>query len=182
MPAKKTRPLSPPLLAAGLLALSLGVGALLMFFPWQGKHPGSIQVPQGRELKLYFASLDDGQYLLRPFRIQDNLVWVEQIKNIIEAMFAQPSASGETSLWPFVLRVRSVFLMKSGTLVLDLEEGVTYNQNSTAAAELRVVRSLTNTLVANFPEVRAVKFLVNGSEAETLAGHIDISRAMGEND
>jgi len=39
-----------------------------------------------------------------------------------------------------------------------------------------VVRTLTK----NFPEVRQVKFLINGQEEETLAGHLDITRPFGE--
>ncbi|HET9869330.1 MAG TPA: GerMN domain-containing protein, partial [bacterium] len=37
--------------------------------------------------------------------------------------------------------------------------------------ELLVVRGLIETLSKNFPEVRAVKILVNGQEAPTVAGH-----------
>jgi hypothetical protein len=35
-------------------------------------------------------------------------------------------------------------------------------------------------LVQNVPEVRQVRFLVDGREVQTLAGHIDLSRSFGK--
>lgn len=183
MSSKTWRKRAPSWIAAAAVLALLGAGYFLIFHPGRRQAPGSaIQMTQGRELTLYFMSAADGKYARRPLRVQENLPWADQIKNIIENMFEKSAAPGEASLWPFQLRVRSVYLLAAGTLVLDLEEGVQYNQAVSAASELGVARSLVHTLLSNFPEVRSVKFLINGSEAETLAGHIDISRVWDEND
>jgi hypothetical protein len=44
--------------------------------------------------------------------------------------------------------------------------------------ELMAVYSVVQTVMANFPEAKRVRILVNGEPAETLAGHINIQRAL----
>ena len=34
---------------------------------------------------------------------------------------------------------------------------------------------MVNTVMQNFYEIKGVRFLVNGREAQTLAGHVDLS-------
>jgi hypothetical protein len=40
---------------------------------------------------------------------------------------------------------------------------------------------MVNTLALNIPEIEAVKILIEGREAKTLAGHIDIRRPFRAN-
>ena len=42
--------------------------------------------------------------------------------------------------------------------------------------ELLALYAMVNTLSQNFEEIRQVRFLVDGREAQTLAGHIELSR------
>jgi hypothetical protein len=44
--------------------------------------------------------------------------------------------------------------------------------------ELLAVYALVNSLTQSIPEVRQVRFLLDGREAQTLAGHIDLSRSF----
>ena len=46
---------------------------------------------------------------------------------------------------------------------------------------MMTIWSIVNTLVLNVPEIEAVKILIGGGEAETLAGHIDLSRPLRAN-
>jgi hypothetical protein len=43
------------------------------------------------------------------------------------------------------------------------------------ATEMLTVRSMVATLHANLPRIVAVRFLVEGQPAQTLAGHADLS-------
>lgn len=80
------------------------------------------------------------------------------------------------------LRLRALYLDASGAAYLDLSP-VSANQKEIRASaedELLAVYALVNTLVQNVPEVRQVRFLVDGREVQTLAGHIDLSRSFGK--
>jgi hypothetical protein len=42
--------------------------------------------------------------------------------------------------------------------------------------ELIALYAMVNTLSQNFEEIRQIRFLVEGREVQTLAGHIELSR------
>ena len=77
------------------------------------------------------------------------------------------------------LRLRALYLDASWTATVDLSAAAPNQKEIRASAEdeLLAVYALVNTLTQNFPEVRQVRFLMDGREAQTLAGHIDLSRA-----
>lgn len=78
------------------------------------------------------------------------------------------------------LRLRALYLDAGGTAYLDLSPVVTGQKDIRASAqdEFLAVYALVNTVVQNFAEVRQVRILVDGREAQTLAGHIDLSRSF----
>ena len=77
------------------------------------------------------------------------------------------------------VRLRALYLDASGTATLDFSAASPNQKEIRASAEdeLLAVYALVNTLTQNFPEVRQVRFLMDGRETQTLAGHIDLSRA-----
>lgn len=77
------------------------------------------------------------------------------------------------------LRLRALYLDASWTATVDLSDASPNQKEIRASAEdeLLAVYALVNTLIQNFPEVRQVRILMDGREAQTLAGHIDLSRA-----
>jgi hypothetical protein len=77
------------------------------------------------------------------------------------------------------VRLRALYLDATGTATVDLSAGSPNQKEIRASAEdeFLAVYALVNTLTLNVPEVRQVRFLMDGREAQTLAGHIDLSRA-----
>ncbi len=75
--------------------------------------------------------------------------------------------------------VRGAFLLPDGTAFVDLG-GPTLTQGwgTGSHQELMAVYSVVETVVANFPEAKKVRILVNGEPAETLAGHVSLRRAL----
>ncbi len=172
-----------PLWLAAFGVLALCGLAVLLFAPPSGRGPSLPAAPQqpAREVTLYLAAAG-GEYAQQAFPVPQRATEEEQIRAVLERLAAQPEKRGDASLWPFPLRLRALYLRKNGLLILDLEDAVQYNQAAGAEAELLAVRSLVHTLTQNFPRLRAVKFLKNGSEQETLAGHVDISRPLSDED
>jgi hypothetical protein len=47
-----------------------------------------------------------------------------------------------------------------------------------ADEELTIVASVVDTVLQNVAETRTVRLLVNGEPAETLGGHVDLTRPL----
>jgi hypothetical protein len=80
------------------------------------------------------------------------------------------------------LQLRALYLDAAGTVYLDLLPVAAGQKEIRASVqeELLAVYALVNTVAQNFPEVRQVRVLVDGREAQTLAGHIDLSRSFAK--
>jgi len=71
--------------------------------------------------------------------------------------------------------VRAVYLVDPGLVVVDLNAAFANGHRSGVLEEELTVASMTQTLSANLPDILRVKFLVEGRERDTLAGHADLS-------
>jgi hypothetical protein len=71
--------------------------------------------------------------------------------------------------------VRAVYLIGNDTAIIDMSPQFATEHPSGVLAESLTVASLVQTLAANSPGLQRVKFLVDGRERETLAGHADLA-------
>ena len=82
-------------------------------------------------------------------------------------------------LFPADVVLRGAYLLPDGTAFVDLGgPTLTKGWETGRHQELMAVYSLVQTMVANFPEARRVRILVNGAPAETLGGHVALSRSL----
>lgn len=70
--------------------------------------------------------------------------------------------------------IRDVYLMTNGAVVVDTTPEFAEGHPSGILPEELTLISLIETLAANVPNVTRVKFIVDGKERETLAGHADL--------
>ena len=100
---------------------------------------------------------------------------------VVRELMKGPAAAGSAGmrLFPADTVVRGAYLLPGGTVVVDLG-GTTLSQGwgTGSHQELMAVYSLVQTLTANFADARRVRIVVNGSPAETLAGHVSLSRSL----
>jgi len=89
------------------------------------------------------------------------------------------SNAGVPKIFPPDTAVRATFLLPDGTAFVDLG-GPTLAQGwgTGSHEELMAVYSVVQTVTTNFPEAKRVRILVNDEPAETLAGHVNLSRAL----
>jgi len=71
--------------------------------------------------------------------------------------------------------IRDVYLIEPGLAIIDLNAVFADNHRSGVLVEELTIVSLVQTLSANIPGITRVKFLVEGRERDTLAGHADLS-------
>ena len=100
-----------------------------------------------------------------------DLVMRELIKGSVNA--------GVPRLLPADTVLRAAYLLPDGTAFVDLG-GPTLTQGWSTGShqELMAAYSVVQTVVANFPEAKRVRVLINGQPAETLGGHISLSKAL----
>jgi len=75
--------------------------------------------------------------------------------------------------------IRDVYLVDPGMAVIDVNSALVDGQTSGILAEEMTLVSIVQTVSGNVPGVMKVKFLVDGKERDTLAGHVDLSRIYG---
>jgi hypothetical protein len=72
--------------------------------------------------------------------------------------------------------VNDIYLLGTDTFVIDLNAPFADAHRSGIFVEELTMMSIVRTIAANFPEIHRLKFLVDGKERETLAGHTDLKQ------
>ena len=136
------------------------------------------QAPRSTEVSLYFLDTEELKLATERRNINQAANTVEQIRlTIVELVKGPLSALIHTI--PGGTEVRGVFLDEKGCAYMDFSRDISQKHPGGTTGELVTISSIVNTLTANFPEaVRKVRILIDGREAKTLAGHIDISRPI----
>ena len=79
---------------------------------------------------------------------------------------------------PLDTTVLAFYLLEDGTAVADFSEALSHELPSGISTEQLALDAITRTLHAAVPQVRRLRILIEGHEAETLAGHVDLSGAF----
>jgi spore germination protein GerM len=131
-----------------------------------------------RTVSLYYESPD---LLLAPE--QRNLPLPENPAAALDVVMRELVKGSANAAVPRLLPadtiVRGAYLLPDGTAFVDLG-GPTLSQGWSTGShqELMAIYSVVQTVTANFPEAKKVRMLVNGEPAETLAGHISLTRSL----
>lgn len=99
---------------------------------------------------------------------------VERSKQLINALIANAPAPERRTL-PADASLLAFYLLPDGTAIADFSDDLSAGSPSGILSEQTVVDSIAQTLGANVRGVRQLKILLHGQEAETLAGHLDLS-------
>jgi hypothetical protein len=99
---------------------------------------------------------------------------VQRSKQLISALIAEAPAAERRTL-PADVTLLDFYLLADGAAVADFSDTLATATPSGILNEQMVVDSITRTLAANVEPVRRLKILVHGQEAETLAGHLDLT-------
>jgi spore germination protein GerM len=95
-------------------------------------------------------------------------------KNIVNALISGPTRKNLVRTLPEGVACRAFYLADKGTAYVDFSSDIREKHPGGSEAELLAIYSIVNSLVLNVDEVKKVKILVEGSEADTLGGHIDL--------
>jgi hypothetical protein len=129
---------------------------------------------------LFFVS-EDGMSLLP---VQQEVAFaepvVEQARRIIEAQIAPPAPPLASAIPPET-KLRAIFLSERGDLFVDFTGELTSRHTGGSLDELFTVYAIVNAATVNLPAISRVQILIDGKEADTLAGHVDLRNPLSKN-
>ena len=100
-----------------------------------------------------------------------------EAKQILAALI-EGSLAGHAPPLPPETRLREVYSAESGLMVVDFTREVSILHPGGITREVSSIYSVVNSLTFNLPAVRKVQILIDGAEADTLAGHVDLRRPL----
>jgi len=95
-------------------------------------------------------------------------------RQIIHEVLKGPSTSAGFQVFSERAKLRQVYILEDGTALVDLSREIIYPAVGGVAVELSALYSMTRSLIENIQEIEQIRFLVEGQERPTLAGHVSI--------
>jgi len=130
-----------------------------------------------------FFGAPDGQSLApmrRDVPLADSVV--EQGRQIVTAQLTEIPPAPYVSVIPAGTMLRAFYVTDRGDAFVDLSSDVVKGHPGGSLNELLTVYSIVNAVSANLPVAKRVQILVDGKEADTIAGHVDLRRPLTRND
>jgi len=140
--------------------------------------PGATPVPPAETVRVTLYFPDQNGMLLHPE--ERDIPKPAAGSLFLRALFGElqkgPTLPGLIGVIPPKMQLRNAFLLREGEVVLDLavDAGLTFGSDE----ELSIVAALVDTTLQNVAETSRVRILVNGEPAETLGGHVDLTRPL----
>lgn len=138
---------------------------------------GTARASEKRNITFYFPHKDRAGLIASKADYLDAASLTGRLRHAVERLLNGPyekDASDRLSR----LQARQVFLDRNGTAYVDLDPDESLTNFTDAQGERLMLWAIVNTLCLNFGEVKQVKILINGNEAPTLSGHVDLSRPL----
>ena len=90
----------------------------------------------------------------------------------MKSLLTGTKQKGQTTIIPKQAKVKSV-KVKGDTAYVDFNQDLVKHFTGGSTGEEMLVGSVVNTLT-EFPEIKKVKFLVDGKDIDTISGHMDL--------
>ena len=179
-------------LTVGAIVLAAGLAWLLFVgLPrWFGPEPQPIATPLAtnepeaptRRIKaqLFYVGAGGATLVSVEHEVPYAEGQLDQARELLRAQLAPPEPP-QVSAIPGGTALRALFLTPNGEAYVDLNREVVAAHAGGSVNELLTVYTIVHVLTANLPAVSSVQILVEGREVETLAGHVNLQRPLGQN-
>lgn len=125
-------------------------------------------------MTLVVARDDDSSLVRRPVTLATPQEPSMRMQSALRALLAYYASKDSPHLLGAGSDLKDVYMVGKGLVVVDLNTAFVERHRSGIMVENLTLNSLIQTIHANAPEVRQVRFLVEGKERDTLAGHADL--------
>ena len=167
-----------------LLAAFLVAATVLGLMVFQ-KHRESRELPTTKpepkpagtfRVTLFFATPDAAGLAREGREVVACEALPECVESVVDELVNGPVGDLQPSL-PSSAVVRDV-RVEGDTAVVDFGKELVDGLPGGSAAEMAAVYSVVDTVCLNFPQIKRVRFLIDGREAETLKGHLDLRQPL----
>ena len=131
---------------------------------------------QTRLVKLYFADTTRFGLAVETRKLFDIPDRPSMILQVLSTLERGPLGKLSPTV-PATLTVNNVFV-DGNTIFVNLKREKNHAQIGGIEGESLLINSIANTALAIYPEYKAVRFLVDGGETDTLLGHIDARQSF----
>lgn len=137
------------------------------------------QAQRSINVRLFFNSPDEPGLVMEEREVAFSSDLSVQLRTVVAELVKGPKAGSTlAATLPPQTQVLDVFVTARGVAYVDLSSEATKGHWGGVSEELRSVYSVVNSLTVNFPAIRRVQILVDDRPAQTLAGHVDLSRPL----
>jgi spore germination protein GerM len=130
---------------------------------------------------LYFPDYETGSLVEEGHEIALAPNNADRIRQIVLALTAGSQQNRAKAALPPSAVLRAVFLTSDGTSYLDFSNDISKDLPAGIESETLAIYSVVDSLAANIPAVKRVRFLIQGQEADTLDGHADLTGLYAPN-
>lgn len=143
----------------------------------QGDAEPFVAEPIGRQVvAVYYASEYDDGLTGEAHEIFDTAAPGDRAKQIVAELISGPALEGAQRAIPAGTRLRQVYVLEDGTAWIDFSSDLRKGLGGGSTQELLAVYSIVDSIALNIPEIRRVGILIDGEEAATLNGHVDLRK------
>jgi len=181
----------PARIAAGLLLLWVALAVYWLQSVQQATRPGSVQSEERTRREVTQPPLPDPSIApvkVRLYRIAAGSTAVEPVeieiglsadpsaraRQLIAALAALEPPRGAERTLPPDAALLEFYLLPDGSAIADFSSELATAMPSGILSEQLALDAIARTLGENIPQLRRMKIVIAGAEADTLAGHVDL--------
>jgi len=141
------------------------------------KEEAAGEVERKINVKLFFQAADRPGLVIEERSVTFSTDLSRQLRDVVEELVRGSKMGLGPTLAPQT-KVLDVFVTARGVAYVDLSKDVVTGHPGGSEAERMTVYSVVNSLGTSFPAVKRVQILIEDRPAQTLAGHVDLTRPL----
>jgi len=130
-----------------------------------------------KDIRLFLGDPDKDGFKQYKAKIFDTKAVLNQVKQAVLLLLQAPPA-GYVSFMPQGTALRDVYLDPNNICYVDLSGELSKNSNGGSTGEYMTAYSIVDSICTNFQEIKGVKILIDGKEADSIAGHFRIKDVL----
>ena len=142
-----------------------------MFFPSQISLINETQ--KKRRIRVFYIN-EEGYCEAEERDIMSGATILDDIKTSLDEMSKKPLNDKLSPAVPQGSEIRSVFVDEKGCAYLDFKRNLSDKHPGGTVGELNTIKAIVRTVASNFHDIKNIRILMEGKDASTIAGHVDI--------
>ena len=140
-----------------------------------GTEPQGSAEPQSafptEKVTLFFHDPDEEFLIPEKRNIYATPLLSDRAKQAIVELMRGPATGGVATI-PEGASLNELYILENGIACIDLSKEFEADADGGSSSQLAQLYSIVNSLTYNFPEIKGVKFIIDGEEKKEFGGHL----------